>query len=71
MQKMSGKEFDQAFLTMMVNGHEYVIDMVKNAQANAKDDLKSMLDQMLPTLQRHKDMAQDLMNKEGNTASSK
>jgi putative membrane protein len=71
MQKMSGKDFDQAFLTMMANGHEHVIDMVKNAQANAKGDLKNMLDQMLPTLERHKQMAQDLEKSVGNTASAR
>ena len=71
MQKMSGKDFDKAFLTMMVNGHDHVIDMVKNAQSNAKGDMKNMLDQMLPTLERHKEMAQDLMKKSGNTASAR
>jgi putative membrane protein len=71
MQKMSGKDFDQAFLTMMTNGHDHVIDMVKHAQSNAKGDMKNMLDQMLPTLERHKDMAQDLMKKSGNTASAR
>jgi predicted outer membrane protein len=70
LQKMSGKEFDQAFLGMMTNGHNHVIDMVKNAQSNASGDLKSMLDQMLPTLERHKQMAQDLQKTVGNTASS-
>jgi len=70
LQKMSGKEFDQAFLTMMANGHNHVIDMVKNAQSNASGDLKNMLDQMLPTLERHKQMAQDLQKSVGNTASS-
>ena len=71
MQKMSGKDFDQAFLTMMANGHDHVIEMVKNAQSNAKGDMKDMLDQMLPTLERHKEMAQDLMKKSGNTASAR
>ncbi|MFL5362135.1 MAG: DUF4142 domain-containing protein [Myxococcales bacterium] len=71
LQKMSGKEFDQAFLTMMTNGHDHVIDMVKNAQSNASGDLKNMLDQMLPTLERHKQMAQDLQKSVGNTASTK
>jgi predicted outer membrane protein len=70
LQKMSGKEFDQTFLTMMANGHNHVIDMVKNAQSNASGDLKNMLDQMLPTLERHKQMAQDLQKTVGNTASS-
>jgi predicted outer membrane protein len=70
LQKMSGKQFDQAFLTMMTNGHDHVIDMVKNAQSNASGDLKNMLDQMLPTLERHKQMAQDLQKTVGNTASA-
>jgi putative membrane protein len=71
MQKLSGKQFDQAFLTMMANGHEHVIEMVKNAQSNASGDLKNMLDQMLPTLERHEQMAQDLQKSVGNTASAR
>jgi len=71
LQKMTGKEFDQTFLTMMVNGHDHVIEMVKNAQANAKDDLKAMLDQMMPTLERHKQIAQDLLKNTGDTASAR
>jgi predicted outer membrane protein len=70
LQKMSGKQFDQTFLTMMANGHDHVIGMVRNAQSNAKGDLKNMLDQMLPTLERHKQMAQDLQKSLGNTASA-
>jgi predicted outer membrane protein len=71
LQKMSGKDFDRGFLTMMANGHDHVISMVKNAQSSAKGDLKNMLDQMLPTLERHEQIAQDLMKKVGNTASAK
>src|SRR5947209_10144704 len=71
LQKMSGKDFDQGFLTMMANGHDHVISMVKNAQSSANGDLKNMLDQMLPTLERHQQMAQDLMKKTGNTASAR
>jgi putative membrane protein len=71
MQKLTGKDFDKAYLTMMVNGHEHVISMVNAAQATAKGDLKAMLDQMLPTLERHKQMAQDLMKNLGDTASAR
>ena len=71
MQKLSGKEFDRAFLSMMVDGHDHVIQMVNTAQSNAKGDLKAMLDHMLPTLERHKQMAQDLMQKLGDTASAR
>jgi len=71
MQKLSGKEFDRSFLSMMAEGHDHVIEMVKTAQGTAKGDLKAMLDQMLPTLERHKQMAQDLMKKVGDTASAR
>jgi predicted outer membrane protein len=71
MQKLSGKEFDKAFLTMMANGHDHVIEMMKTAQGTAKGDMKNMLDQMLPTLERHKQMSQDLMKSIGDTASAR
>jgi putative membrane protein len=71
LQKLSGKEFDKAFLSMMAEGHDHVIEMVKTAQGTAKGELKAMLDQMLPTLERHKQIAQDLMKKVGDTASAR
>jgi predicted outer membrane protein len=71
LQKLSGKQFDQAFLSMMAEGHDHVIQMVTTAQGTAKGDMKAMLDQMLPTLERHKQMAQDLMKKVGDTASAR
>jgi putative membrane protein len=71
LQKLSGKQFDQAFLSMMAEGHDHVIQMVQAAQGTAKGDMKAMLDQMLPTLERHKQMAQDLMKKVGDTASAR
>jgi putative membrane protein len=71
LQKMSGKDFDRGFAQMMVNGHRQAIEMVKDARGDAKPELKAMLDQLLPTLQRHEDMANDILNKAGNTASSR
>jgi len=71
LQKMTGKDFDRGFAQMMVNGHRQAIDMVKDARGDAKPELKAMLDQLLPTLQRHEDMANDILNKAGNTASSR
>ncbi len=70
-QRMSGKEFDRAFAQVMSNGHQEAIDMVKNAQANAKGDMKNLLDQLLPDLQKHKDVADQILSSTGNTASAK
>ena len=71
LQKMSGKDFDRGFAQMMVNGHREAIEMVKTARADAKPELKSMLDKMLPVLQKHEDTANDILNKSGNTASTR
>jgi putative membrane protein len=71
LQKLSGKDFDRAFAQMMVNGHREAIEMVKTARADAKPELKSFLDKLLPVLQKHEDMANDILNKSGNTASVK
>ena len=71
LQKMTGKDFDRGFAMMMVNGHQQVIQIVKNSENDVKPEVKSFLDKQLPVLQRHEDMAKDLMNKTGNTASAR
>ena len=71
LQKMSGKEFDRGFAQMMVNGHREAIDMVKDARGNAKPELKSFLERLLPVLQKHQDMANDNLSKTRDTASAK
>jgi uncharacterized protein YejL (UPF0352 family) len=45
--------------------------MVKSARNDAKPEVKDLLDKMLPVLQKHEDMANDILNKLGNTASTK
>jgi putative membrane protein len=71
LQKMTGKDFDRGFAQMMVNGHRQVIEIVKNSESDVKPDVKSFLDKQLPVLQKHEDMAKDLLNKTGNTASAR
>src|SRR3989442_4297163 len=71
LQKMSGKDFDRGFAQMMVNGHREAIEMVKDARGDAKPEMKSFLEKLLPVLQKHEDMANDILNKSGNTASTK
>jgi putative membrane protein len=69
--KLTGKEFDRGFAQMMVNGHQHVIDLIKNSESDVKPDVKAFLDKTLPVLQRHLDMAKDILNKAGNTASAR
>ena len=71
LQKMSGKDFDRAFAQMMVNGHREAIEMVKTARADAKPEMKAFLDKLLPVLQKHEDMANAILNKSRDTASTK
>jgi len=72
LKKLSGKDFDRAFAQMMVNGHRQAIEMVKDARGTVQSpELKSLLEQLLPTLQKHEDTANDVLNKAGNTASAR
>jgi putative membrane protein len=71
LQKMTGKDFDRGFAQMMVNGHQQVIDVVKNSRDDVKPDVKSFLDKQLPVLQKHADMAKDLLNKSATTATAR
>jgi putative membrane protein len=60
----SGAEFDRDFVTVMVDAHDKAIDMVKTAKDTVSDkQLAKMLSAMLPKLERHKKMAQDLLDK--------
>ena len=72
LQTMTGKDFDRAFAQMMVNGHREAIEMVKDARSTVQNqEVKSMLERLLPTLQKHEDKANDILNKAGNTASTR
>jgi putative membrane protein len=71
LQKLTGKEFDRGFAQMMVNGHQHVIELIKNSESDVKPEVKASLDKMLPVLQKHEDMAKDILNKVGNTASAR
>ena len=57
-------EVDRTFLTMMVQGHREAIDFVRHARDSTGDkDLQKLLDDLLPTLQRHRDAALTLQAK--------
>jgi putative membrane protein len=60
----TGADFDRDFVSMMVDEHDKAIEMVRTAKDSVTDKrLAKMLTAMLPKLERHRKMAQDLLDK--------
>jgi putative membrane protein len=58
--KLSGADFDKAYMTMMVKDHEEDVNQFKEAARNSADpDLKSFADKTVPTLEEHLKMAKE------------
>lgn len=58
---LKGAEFDKEFLAMMVQGHDKVLAKLDTAMGSIQnDDLKTMIQNLKPTLQKHADQARDL-----------
>ncbi len=54
--KKSGKDFDRAYVSMMVDGHNGAVKLFTDASNNCKDpDLKAFATKTLPTLKMHLD----------------
>lgn len=68
----TGKDFDEAYVDMMVDGHEATINKIEKASENAKDEeIRMWAANMLPTLRTHLDHAKQLDDKmEGKTSST-
>lgn len=59
--KMSGADFDKAFMKQMVADHKTTIsDFEKEAKSGKDADLQAFAGKTLPTLQEHLKMAQDV-----------
>lgn len=59
--KLSGAEFDRAFMDQMVTDHQKVVAEFEHVSKGGKDaDVKSFASTMLPKLQEHLRMARDL-----------
>lgn len=59
LQKKDGKDFDKAYLSMMVDDHKKVIGMFEDEAKNGSDaDIKAFANSTLPTLRHHLDEAQ-------------
>lgn len=64
--KLSGAEFDRAFMDQMVTDHQKVVTEFQHVSKGAKDsDVKSFASTNLPTMQDHLRMAQDLDSRVG------
>lgn len=54
-----GKEFDKAYMNMMVDDHKTTIDLFEKAQSDSKDEqVKTFITNTLPKLKMHLDSAQ-------------
>lgn len=64
MSNMSGKEFDKAYIDMMVNDHNKVVDAFKKENETTQDaELKSFTAETLPVLTKHYEEAKSLQDK--------
>jgi putative membrane protein len=64
--KLTGKNFDQAFIKQMVDDHTDTIKMFEDESKVAVDaDVKSFIDKTLPTLREHLSRAKELQAKVG------
>jgi putative membrane protein len=64
MSKMSGKDFDKHYISMMVDDHGEVVDAFKKENENTKDtELKNFTSETLPILMKHHDQAKALKDK--------
>ncbi|BAV04752.1 putative membrane protein [Filimonas lacunae] len=62
--KKKGKDFDKAYMDMMVSDHNKDIDKFQKASSDVKDlDIKTFASTTLPTLQKHLDSAKAITGK--------
>jgi putative membrane protein len=61
LERASGRDFDREFLTAMEEGHRKAIDMLTAAAPTLEDaKLGQIVNEMLPTLKKHRRMARSL-----------
>jgi putative membrane protein len=72
LQKLSGDQFDKAYMQTMVKDHTKDVSEFQKASQSAKDpDVKNFAAQTLPTLQDHLKEAKNIAPKENKQASAK
>lgn len=69
LEKLSGEQFDKAYMNDMVKDHTQDVSEFKKESTSAKDsDVKSFASQTLPTLEEHLKQAQNIAPKENKEA---
>ena len=62
--KKSGKDFDKAYINMMIDDHKKDVDKFKKGSTDVKDsDLKNFASETLPVIQMHLDSIQAIGGK--------
>lgn len=62
--KKTGKDFDKAFMSSMVDDHEKVISLFKDASGKVNDaEVKTFIDNTIPKLQMHLDSAKAIQKR--------
>ena len=70
--KLSGAEFDRAYMEAMVSGHQTVAkNMMTEASSGSDRELKAFAAKTVPTVQMHLKMAQDIQKEVSGTTSTK
>ncbi|HET6281475.1 MAG TPA: DUF4142 domain-containing protein [Polyangia bacterium] len=68
---LSGGEFNREFLEAMAEGHRTAIDFVSSSRARLPDaELKTLLSDMLPTLQKHHRIVANLLHRTAGTSAA-
>ena len=63
---MTGKDFDRAYINAQVDGHMHALAFLQQAQSQAQNaDLKKMVTNAIPDVQKHLDRARALQSKVG------
>jgi putative membrane protein len=65
-----GPEFDRVYIEQEVAAHKAVLDLVNNAEDQAQNEqLKALIGQAKPVIQKHLDQAEDIQDKLGKATS--
>ncbi len=57
----SGKDFNKAYMQLMLSDHQQAVKLFTNATQNADPDIKNFANTTLPTLQMHLDSANAIL----------
>ena len=64
-----GAEFDRVYIEQEIAAHKAVLDLADNAEGQAQNEqLKALIDQAKPVIQKHLDQAEEIRDKLGEAA---